>query len=413
MKYIKTLTVVFFFFLLNQAGAFAQLTVILQQPPPFQFKVEHLWKVTLVNPTRTTFTVSLHGRATELSEGLIVDATTTRFVLPPGTKIINPWELVPINIREANPKYRDVVQNIGGVPTGDYEICVSVINAPDGQELGFACVQTSAENLTRMELLEPAEGARFTMFSSANEEVWNQPALIAPVAMNKGLRFLVRQEPGDSMVAYMMGDPVPGIDISLEQVPGGIRIPVKGWDEYMREVGIKEGGVKFAKVNIVTDSEGSTTAYLMGDPVPGVDISLEQNPGGIRVPLKGPDEYMKEGSKGPHAINVKKLREALDDLVQAAVDYNSSRSNVKLIVKSEGVHDGTSEEILTMLDVGIKDEGTPQARKRPGPVKYEDITRTLAAVGIKEEGVKRILDALDDLVQGQNDYNSSRSNVKL
>jgi hypothetical protein len=94
-----------------------------------------MWKVILVNPTRTTFTVSLHGRATETTEGLIVDATSSPFALPPGTKIINPRELVPINIREANPKYRDVVQNIGGVPTGDYEICVSVINAADGQEL--------------------------------------------------------------------------------------------------------------------------------------------------------------------------------------------------------------------------------------------------------------------------------------
>lgn len=117
MKYIKTLTIAFLF-LLNQAGAFAQITVIIQQPPPYQFKVEHIWKVTLVNPTRTTFTVSLHSRVTETDEGLIVHATTTRFVLPPGTKMINTRELVPINIRDANPRYRDVVQNIGGLPSG-------------------------------------------------------------------------------------------------------------------------------------------------------------------------------------------------------------------------------------------------------------------------------------------------------
>jgi hypothetical protein len=132
------------------------------------------------------------------------------------------------------------------------------------------------------------------MFSSTNEEVWNQPALIVPVAINKGIKFIFRQDPGDSTIAYMMGDPVPGIDVELEQRPGGIKIPVKGWNEYIREVGIKEEGVKFAEVRGVTDTGGSTIAYLMGDPVPGVDISLEQIPGGIKIPLKGPDEYMRE-----------------------------------------------------------------------------------------------------------------------
>jgi hypothetical protein len=150
------------------AASATEVEVILQQPPPYQFKVEQMWKVTLVNPTQTTYTVSIHGRATDAVEGLIVDGTSATFVLPPGTKVVNPRELVPISIKEANPKYRDVVQNIGGVPTGDYEICVSVINAADGQELGIGCVQTQVENLTRVELLEPANGAVFSL-SGANE----------------------------------------------------------------------------------------------------------------------------------------------------------------------------------------------------------------------------------------------------
>ncbi|MBI4535183.1 MAG: hypothetical protein HY708_02820 [Ignavibacteriae bacterium] len=102
---------------------------------------------------------------------------------------------------------------------------------------------------------------------------------------------MIVQNPDGSSTAYMMGDPVPGIDISLEQVPGGIRIPVKGWNEYISEVRIKEEGLNFAEVRVVRDAAGVTTAYLMGDPVPGIDISLEQVPGGVRIPLKGADEY--------------------------------------------------------------------------------------------------------------------------
>jgi len=153
----------------------AQITVIIQQTPPYQFKLEHMWKVTLVNPTQTTYRISLHGRATELYEGLIVEATTAALVLPPGMKVINALELVPINIRESNPKYADVVKNIGGVTAGDYEIFVSVIDAEVGRVLGFQCVRTKVQSLTQVELLEPANGARYS--SRTEPEVWNQPVL--------------------------------------------------------------------------------------------------------------------------------------------------------------------------------------------------------------------------------------------
>ncbi|MEK9137320.1 MAG: hypothetical protein AAB393_09360, partial [Bacteroidota bacterium] len=354
----------------------AQITVILQQPPPYQFKVEHIWKLTLVNPTQTTYRISLHGRATELYEGLIVDATTTTFALPPGTKIINPRELVPINIRDANPKYRVVVQNIGGVPTGDYEICVSVINAANGQELGFDCVQTQVENLTRVELLEPEAGARFSMYGTLNDEVWNQPLrrTAVPPTSDQPLWVMIYKGPDGSSTAYMMGDPVPGIDVSLEQVPGGKRIPVKGWDEYISEVGVKEEGVKFAAVRVVTDTGGSTIAYLMGDPVPGVDISLEQIPGGKRIPLKGPDEYLRE--VGIKEEGVKRIHGALDDWVQAAQNHSSERKNIKPTMKNAGVSDETIEEILSRL-ITAEDWNEQKA----------DIRKTLTRVGIKEEGV--------------------------
>jgi hypothetical protein len=78
-------------------SAFAQITVILQQPPPYQFKVEQMWRVTLVNPRQTTYTVSLHGRATDAVEGLIVDGTSATFALPPGTKMINPMYVIKHN----------------------------------------------------------------------------------------------------------------------------------------------------------------------------------------------------------------------------------------------------------------------------------------------------------------------------
>ncbi|MBL0176532.1 MAG: hypothetical protein IPP94_14915 [Ignavibacteria bacterium] len=71
------------------AGADAQVTITLQQPPPYQFKLEHMWKVTLMNPTRTTFNVYTVGRATERRDGRIVEATTAISPFPPGLYAYN------------------------------------------------------------------------------------------------------------------------------------------------------------------------------------------------------------------------------------------------------------------------------------------------------------------------------------
>ncbi len=143
-------------------SADAQIIVNLTQPPPYQFKIEHLWKVSLMNPSPTTYRVYLVGRATEKKDGRIVEATTTTFSLPPGLKVVGARELAPLDVKESNTKYSDVVKNIGGVPSGDYDICVSVYNSVDNALLGEKCMQSQVTNLTQVELLQPEDGTRFS-----------------------------------------------------------------------------------------------------------------------------------------------------------------------------------------------------------------------------------------------------------
>ncbi|MFH1198397.1 MAG: hypothetical protein V1720_22030 [bacterium] len=137
----------------------AQVIVQLQQPPPFQFKLENMWKVTLINSTGTDYRVYLQGTATESTSGLIAEATTATFILTQGTRFISPVDIMPISVHSANGKYDEVVKNIGGVPSGEYEICVSVINADDGLVLGSQCIQQEVMNLTQIELLGPGDNA--------------------------------------------------------------------------------------------------------------------------------------------------------------------------------------------------------------------------------------------------------------
>jgi len=147
--------------LFSQINILAQVTVVLQQPPPFQFKIENMWKITLINPTGTTFKVYMHGEATESVKGKIVAVTTAPFTLPPGAKVVNTRELVPMNIDVSNSKYADVIQKINAIPTGDYEICVTVINSETGQQLGMQCMEAQTQNLSQVELLQPENSTKF------------------------------------------------------------------------------------------------------------------------------------------------------------------------------------------------------------------------------------------------------------
>jgi len=133
----------------------AQVNVMLRQPPPYAFKLEKMWQVTLNNTTQQTYRIYLRGVATELTEGFIADATTGTFTLPPGVKVVTAVDIKPIKVNQTNKKYEDVVKNLGTVPSGSYEICVYVIDAQTNMELGSDCISTDVLNISQVELLYP------------------------------------------------------------------------------------------------------------------------------------------------------------------------------------------------------------------------------------------------------------------
>jgi|GEM_PF-618879 len=131
--------------------------VILRQPPQYQFHIEDMWKVTLVNTTQTTYNVYLYGLATKSGEGRIVDANTSKFQLPPGTRIVLPQNISPITILNKNTKYASALENTGELPTGDYDVCIKVFNADNGELLGEECITQTVEIINGIELLLPED----------------------------------------------------------------------------------------------------------------------------------------------------------------------------------------------------------------------------------------------------------------
>lgn len=137
----------------------AQVTVSLRQPPQYQFKVEDFWKVTLNNTSQNTYNVYLYGVANNASDGKIVDANTKVFSLKPGITVVLPANISPIQIIEKNKKYEDCIKYTGGLPTGDYDICLTVYNADNNEVLGTECINHSVEIVSGIELLLPENKA--------------------------------------------------------------------------------------------------------------------------------------------------------------------------------------------------------------------------------------------------------------
>jgi hypothetical protein len=164
MKLMKYLLI--FIGIITASVSYSQVTVQLRQPPSYGFKLEKMWNVTLVNNTQETYSIYLRGVATEMTEGFIVDAVTGTFTLPPGVKVVTASDIKPIKVNETNPKYEDVVKNVGTVPSGSYDICVYVINSASGQEMGSDCISTEVVNLSQVELLSPED--KYNL-SSTNE----------------------------------------------------------------------------------------------------------------------------------------------------------------------------------------------------------------------------------------------------
>lgn len=139
-----------------------QVRVILRRPPPNQLKVSDLWQLELLNTTDRTFTAYAVGEANEANDGLIVNATTSLFRIPPGRTVLYGDQLQPITVNESHPDYRDEVLRTGSVRSGQYRVCVEVFTAETDSLIGLDCYDQTVEQFSPPILISPIEGRRVT-----------------------------------------------------------------------------------------------------------------------------------------------------------------------------------------------------------------------------------------------------------
>ena len=166
MKYIKIKSisglVLVLTFLMNTTTLLSQeVTVNIQHPPYNQLKIEDMWRITLINTSSTTLTVNLKGTLTEAQAGLIATGESRIFELPPGRKIFtgaNYKELDPdINYVNKDPRYQESVTRTGGLPSGEYEICVYMKETVNNQTIAVDCKQQVVESFSSVTLVNPED----------------------------------------------------------------------------------------------------------------------------------------------------------------------------------------------------------------------------------------------------------------
>lgn len=146
-------------YLLISGAAFsnlnAQIIVKLDQPPPYKFKIEDLWKLTITNLANAV-DVYLFATAVRIEdEILLAEATSSIFKLPSGVKRVNAAEIGPIDLKKFSDEIDKTLDRFGSLPDGDYRICVNVVSVESNLVIGFDCTEVSVLTLTQPELLSP------------------------------------------------------------------------------------------------------------------------------------------------------------------------------------------------------------------------------------------------------------------
>jgi len=191
-------------FLISSVIIPAQVIVTLEKPPLNQLKSEHIWKLQLNNTTQDIIKAILVGTISKSDEGKIFEATSSNIEIKPGMKRIKLADLGNIKVLYGNKKYEEMLIRTGSVPEGEYEICVSVLNAEDKNELGQGCITQNIQQINPPELIAPENNKTITETKTTNLVFQWLPPTPLPISNNYSYTFklvevLANQTPEDAI----------------------------------------------------------------------------------------------------------------------------------------------------------------------------------------------------------------------
>jgi outer membrane protein assembly factor BamB len=145
----------------NQPPPQPPVVVELISPPSGQMFVEDLWRVRLHNTSSDVFSVYLFITIEMAGAGLLMDATTGVFLLPPGIMILSSTELSPISTEFYDSNFEASVSRMGQFPDGIYIITIYVYEEGGGL-LGTGGFTQDVKNHSPPRLQYPIDNSDIT-----------------------------------------------------------------------------------------------------------------------------------------------------------------------------------------------------------------------------------------------------------
>lgn len=166
----------------------SQIQIHLQQPPPNQFLVEDLWKVTIINPTQNSYSIYLTATATEATAGQILNATSQNFTIYPGKRYITSADVGNVNVHYLNEEIKNIIKKTGSVPSGFYTICVKAIQANTQEQIiGSTCIEQNVNHYTPPTIISPSDKAK--VYEELPVFNWLPPT---PIKTNQKVRYTIK-----------------------------------------------------------------------------------------------------------------------------------------------------------------------------------------------------------------------------
>ncbi len=207
-----------------------QFQVIIPLLPPYNFLIEGMWEITLINSSDPE-NVYLYGTIEDLeSNELLVEGTTSVFFLPQGVKIVSSSDVTPVDLSKNSDAVKRTLERIGTLPNGLYDICIDVFSSSTNKLLGSACTEIEVLTLTQADLLSPMDGETvLDIFPVFN---WLASAPLPPGSNVTYELFMVwileRQTPEYAIISNPPWFVQSGIRGNLFQYPVGARPPTSG-----------------------------------------------------------------------------------------------------------------------------------------------------------------------------------------
>lgn len=168
---------IFFFVFLKTDSPGQNINISVKHPPSFQFYIEDLWNITLINSSNPV-NVYLLSTVENSSSQIILEAKTSKFDLPTGTMSVNANQIGPIDVKEYSKDIKRTLNRTGTFPSGNYRVCVSAISSESNQTLSSTCNDYDILNLSQPELISPLNGEtirdRLPVFN------WHSPMPLPP-----------------------------------------------------------------------------------------------------------------------------------------------------------------------------------------------------------------------------------------